>query len=191
MYSSTVTVKEFIDTVVSGLDMAEEVDRDFLIAELSTLEQLLYCRYIFDQRMVYPAIEDGEIDLCDIIIPAGEREVRADDVIAVMSNGYSLKKTTLYGAFTVGSIGGGCYWRASEDRLEISLPEGEVEDDVVLFYLARPVIKTSENEADTHVALPDEFLSLVRSKLYGEAYFAAGDDAMAAKWLGEIGRAHV
>lgn len=186
MYRSSETVSEFIDRVTASLDLAAACDRSFLLRELTTLEQMLYSGYIFDQRMVYPAIEDGSIDLNDIIVPAGERTPTADDVFAVFCGGTQLTRSTLFAAETAGNTSRGCYYRSDEETVEISLPEGGLYDDVVIFYYARPAARTSDSEETDHVALPDEFLSLAVSKLLGEAYLAADDDTLAAKWLSDF-----
>ncbi len=56
---------------------------------------------------------------------------------------------------------------------------------ITIIYFVKPELIDDTNYDTKHVAVPIEFIDLVKAKLRGEAYKVMNEDALAAKWLND------
>ena len=129
---------------------------------------------------------------------AGEDNVRFDDIAYIYANGVELIRTTpasvrvfpnsyarsLYDdKLAVIAIDERTY-EAKPDSTE-TMPDDSVYLNVV-FYRRPEVIRADGNTfSGGNVRLPREFIDLAKTKVRGDVYMTANEDALAAKWINE------
>ena len=183
MFNSGITVETLIESVKSEADIAPDVPEENYMQWINAFEQMLYSEIIKEQDEYWANITDNSIKLKDI---TQEFEARFEDVVAVYAtkNGKTvqLKKSTL----ATGDILPNCYFKVG-DKIFFSNGFYNKEDypngiEMRIIYTRRPKIKTKTSE---EIMLPIEFIELMKSKVRGEAYKLANEDALAAKWLND------
>lgn len=172
MFDSNIKADKFIEDLQLEIDVALDIPKETYMEWLNSLEQMLYSEIIKEQKSIVLKVPDGGVvDLKDI-------GFRFEDIHAVFSGDTQLIKTTL----TSGAIFPQCYFK-KDNNLSVNL-DG---DEIKIIYFVRPEIKViDDNEVVSgNVMLPVEFIDLAKTKLRGEAYKLANEDALAAKWLND------
>ena len=72
-----------------------------------------------------------------------------------------------------------------KDHNDIGYCTEEIPRRVKIIHIVKPALVTTENYSNMNVMIPIEFIDLAKSKLRGEAYKLANEDAIAAKWLND------
>ena len=176
MFDSGVTAAVLISGLKSEVDVAQPIPDASYVGWLCSLEQTLYGEVIREQaRTEITGPPPDEIDLGDILPPAGADSLRFEDIYAVYADKTQLKKSTA----ASGPIFPDTYHK-SGNALAYNT-KTKPERMSIVFYV-RPAIKTA---AAGNVMLPYEFLDMARARLRGEAYKLCNEDALAAKWLAD------
>ncbi|MCI8331335.1 MAG: hypothetical protein HFE78_00700 [Clostridiales bacterium] len=190
MFESNMTVSHLIELAKDSCDIAPDIDTEYYLLWLNSLESRLYTGIIKDYQSAVCDVyaekseESGAgapgmlyIQLGDIAVPANQSRPRFCDIAFVLAEEDQLTKTDA-GAAAVFTDKGSFYGDGAKVRLVRArgLPE-----TVTVVYRVRPAAKTGA--ADERVSLPDEFLPLALDFLTGNAYALAGEDGQAAKWL--------
>ena len=181
MFYSGITVKKLIDSIKDEADIAPVVNDDNYIHWINALEQMLYSEIIKEQGEYMFTVTNSEYDLTKINEDYdAEEQVRFEDIVAVYANiddeNIQLKKSTV----ATGDILPNCYFKYDNYIcFSKGIPDGT---EIEIIYNKRPKISTDTSK---EIMLPMEFIELMKSKVRGEAYKLANEDALAAKWLND------
>jgi len=168
MYESGISAKTVIDTVISEADIGLCIPTTTYIRWLNQLEQNLYGSVLTFKRSHVAECVNGEIK---VTCPP-------EDLLSVFCGGDELAKTTPDVLPMLANLN---FYAVEDGRVITGYPARRF----TVFCRARPVLKTEENYSTETVKLPYAFCELAFSKLRGEAYKLANQDAIAAKWLGD------
>lgn len=179
MFDSGITVEKLIDGLKSEVDIALEIPDQTYIDWLNSLQQLLYTEIIKEQKKttLHGAILNP-ISLSLIMTESNENTPRFEDIHAIYADHIQLKKSTL----TSGVIFKNTFYK---DHNDIGYCTEEIPRWVKIIHIVKPALVTTENYSNMNVMIPIEFIDLAKSKLRGEAYKLANEDAIAAKWLND------
>ena len=179
MFDSGITVEKLIDGLKSEVDIALEIPDQTYIDWLNSLQQLLYTEIIKEQKKttLHGAILNP-ISLSLIMTESNENTPRFEDIHAIYADNTQLKKSTL----TSGIIFKNTFYK---DHNDIGYCTEEIPRRVKIIHIVKPALVTTENYSNMNVMIPIEFIDLAKSKLRGEAYKLANEDAIAAKWLND------
>lgn len=180
MYDSNVSVKGVIAMLESEVDIRGTLDDGAIARWISSLEQLLYTDIIKDYRSVSVTFDGEEFNIDATSTPDGCRKITFDDIVKVYDETDELVKCSPIAAHQF-SEEKAIYWHEGNVCYAKLLRDSVTELRVI--YRARPSIKGGDS-VDT-VKVPYEWLEMILSKVRGEAYKIAGDDAQAAKWLND------
>ncbi len=199
MYDSKITVKSLIDEMESEVDIAVDLPVAFYINSINTAEQMLYSDIIKEYAVYGMNADDSPIDLskirrdekCDYMRfediytvyacdHKNSEEHEADERVKVTDgyefNDYQLMKTTLSSGVIFGDT-----WYSDGGKLCVNTDKKHIK----LVYFIRPSLKTAETAETDTIALPPEFIDLIKCRLRGEMYKAVNEDALAAKWIND------
>ncbi len=179
IYSSSYTGASLVDSVKTELEIIPIPADTAFMRWLSSLEQLAWSEVIRMKRVARVIAENGTLQLGGITVPTDEDTVSAADVCAVYIDGVQAMHGTAEESFLF-SPETAVWYRGGEREIAVSGVRDGAEAAVV--YFVRP---ERRNELSAAVALPDEFIELAASRLKGEAYRAANEDVLAAKWLSD------
>ena len=114
-----------------------------------------------------------------------ESHLRFEDICAVYFNHIQLIKSSV----ARGSIFPNTYFKYKDDLGFSNSLRLENENKLRIVYHVRPKLKTVVNDivsdSDGNVAVPIEFIDLIKAKIRGEIYKIANEDALSAKWLND------
>ena len=179
IYSSSYTGASLVESVKTELEVIPLPGDSAFTRWLSSLEQLAWSEVIRMKRVARIPSEGGMLSLDGISVPADEDAVCAADVYTVYVEGTQAMHGTAEESFLF-SPETAVWHREGEKKIAISGVRDGAEAAVV--YFVRPQRRLSLSAS---VALPDEFIELAASRLKGEAYRAANEDVLAAKWLAD------
>lgn len=179
IYESTVTAAELVAAIKAELEIIPLPGELSLARWLGTLEQLAWSEVVRMRRAARVATEDSKIALDVIYVPEGEDPVKACDVCTVYLNGMQIMHGSAEEGFLFAPES--LVWHVSGEH-EITVDGANDGSVATIIYYARPKRRTG---LEGKVALPDEFIELAASCLKGEAYRAANEDVLAAKWLAD------
>lgn len=179
IYSSSYTGASLVDSVKTELEIIPLPGDTAFTRWLSSLEQLAWSEVIRMKRVARLNNVNGSLHLDGINVPGDEDGVCAADVCTVYIDGVQAMHGTAEESFLF-SPETAVWHREGEREIAVSGVRDGAEATVV--YYVRP-----ERRSDLYaaVALPDEFIELAASRLKGEAYRAANEDVLAAKWLAD------
>lgn len=185
MYDSKTKLSDLVDIVKGEVDIEPAISEGACARWVSSLEQQLYTDIVsfyrpFDVTLVTEDDVSG-FALSSIDTVTGEDEIRFDDIVKLYDNGHEAVKCGAIAAYQFEDEKS-IYWQEGE-MVRVSFTSGG--DKAHIIARIRPAIKTKDDSSDT-VKVPYEWLDMVLAKIRGEAYKLAGDDAQAAKWLGDF-----
>lgn len=179
IYSSSYTGASLVGAVKAELEVIPLPTDTALTRWLSSLEQLAWSEIVRMKRVGRLIVENGILRLDGIAVPQDEDEVCSADVCSVYIDGEQAMHGTAEESFLF-SPETAVWYRSGEREITLSgVREGA---SAAAVYFARPIRRSDLSAA---VALPDEFIELAASRLKGEAYRAANEDVLAAKWLAD------
>lgn len=199
MFDSNIPLKDLIEDIRTEADIAPDIPNRSYVLWANSLEQLLYSEIIHEPRVEErgkSTSSGGIVVEPPIMIPIYDDKadkMRFEDIYAVYADNIQLIHTNYAsgGRFlnaTSGVLSGilpNSYCKYNNE-LCVYVPNGY--NILRIHYYARPALKTvdeNDNIGAGNVMLPIEFIDLMRSKLRGEAYKIANEDALAAKWLND------
>lgn len=178
MFNSQVSANDLIKQLKDEIDIAIEIPDETYIGWINSTERLLYTEIIQEQRITQYEANGKTVDLIAFDLLATEDDednIRFEDVNAVFADDIQLIKSTV----ASGNIFPNTYFKCVND-LGI-----HIEDDVqkiTVCYFVKPKLKETGEEM---IALPIEFLDLLKAKLRGEAYKVANEAEIAAMWIND------
>ena len=179
MFDSGISVKKLIDGLQSEVDIALEITDETYIDWLNSLQQLLYTEVIKEQKKTtLQGTMLNPISLSLIMKENNENTPIFEDIYAVYADGVQLIQSTL----TSGVIFPNTFFKNNN---RIGYRTKTPPQEMIIIHIVRPALVTIEQYNNTNVMIPIEFIDLVKSKLRGEAYKLANEDALAAKWLND------
>ena len=179
IYTSSYTGASLVEAVKSELEVIPLPGDTAFTRWLSSLEQLAWSEVIRMKRIAHATAENGILSLDGISVPQDEAPICSADVCAVYIDGTQAMYGTAEESFLFSPETS--VWRR-EGELEIAVSGVREGADAAIVYFVRPQRRLSLSAA---IALPDEFIELAASRLKGEAYRAANEDVLAAKWLAD------
>lgn len=180
MYDSGVMVSDIISMLESEVDIRGTLDYNSISRWISSLEQLIYTDLVKCYRSCDVGFDGTSFNISDMPKNDGERSVIFDDIVKVYDETDEVIRSGAIAAWQFREDKA-IYWQDGETVQVRLLREGV--DTLHVIYRVRPEIKVGDS--DDTVKVPYEWLEMVLSKVRGEAYKIAGDDAQAAKWLGD------
>ena len=189
MFDSGISVKKLIDGLQSEVDIALEIPDETYIEWLNSLQQLLYTEVIKEQKKTtLQGTMQNPISLSLIMKESNENTPIFEDIHAVYADGVQLIQSTL----TSGVIFPNTYYKNNN---KIGYRTKTPPQEMIIIHIVKPALVTVTSHGNTkdaddngnpiNVMVPIEFIDLVKSKLRGEAYKLANEDALAAKWLND------
>lgn len=193
MFDSGIKASDLIEQLSNEVDVSLPISKDTYAAWLSSTEQVLYSAFIKDVRKMIKTPQEPpnalgitKIDLSDSSINPEQDRIRFEDVRAVYYGDLQLLKSTAITASIVPNT-----WYKSNDDIKDKMlfchTAEKTKKSITICYTVRPAIKkySDSGTLDSTVKVPFEFIDLIKSKLRGEAYKLANEDALAAKWLND------
>ena len=177
MYDSGISTQELIDSLREEVDIAVPVTDEMYIAWLNTTEQMLYSEIIQEQHKITVTPNSDVIILSELPIESGQDKIRFEDIYTFFADGTQYIKTNL----TSGLIFPETYYK-KDNNAAFNAPT--MPKEIAIYYFTRPALKTEETMS-AHICVPPEFIEIIKSKLRGEAYKIANEDAIAAKWIND------
>ncbi len=179
MFDSGISLKELVADLKEEVDVAIPIPNKSYVSWANSLEHLLYTEIIKEQNEIAVNATEGPIEIEALDVPDGESRVRFEDVRAVYADTTQLILSTA----ASGIIFPNSFYK-TENKIGVNV---DFEPSVYrIIYYVKPSLKTvdaNDNISEEHVMLPIEFVEIMKSKLRGEAYRIANEDAKAANWL--------
>ena len=170
LYSSTVTGTELITSVKAELPIVPLPPDAAFVRWLSSFEQLVWSEVIRQERRAETKVANGIIALDGIPVPEYLDGVQAQHGNA--EQGYLFSPE--------------CAVYREDGARQLAVDGTENGISATLIYTVRPMRRAGTVADQTAViALPEEYIELAASRLRGEAYRAANEDELAAKWLAD------
>ncbi len=177
MYDSKMTVSDVISTLKNEVDIASDIPEAPYIRWISSLEQLLYSDIIRFYRSCDVAFDGKSFEISSLPTVEGQASATFDDIAKIYCGPDEVVKCGAIAAYQF-EDDKAIYWQEGDT---VKVRTFSNDDTLHVIVRVRPSIKTL---TDT-VKVPYEWLDMVLSKVRGEAYKIAGDDAQAAKWLND------
>lgn len=181
MFQAAITVGTLIDSVVEGMGLYTEIDRAAYRDVLNECLATLYIDVIDERAVCIAKSVEGVITYKSITVPTGQSAPRAADIRAVLYRDRPLQYLPPDKFHLVVTADGDFYTLKADG---IHLTPTRSTTDLQVSYTVRPQ-RYGAGDEGAAVPFPNEYLSLLRAKLRGEAYKLANEEAFAAKWLGE------
>lgn len=178
MFNSGVSANDIVALIKDEVDIAAEIPDTTYIGWINSLEWLLYTEIIKEQRATEYVPKEDTVDLIaleNLAIGEDEDAIRFEDVHAVYADKTQLIKSTV----ASGVIFPDTYFKKDND-LAVNLSKKP--EKIKVCYFVKPKKKETGDET---VALPFEFLDLMKAKLRGEAYKIANEGEIAAMWIND------
>ena len=183
LYSSTVTGTELITSVKAELPIVPLPPDAAFVRWLSSFEQLVWSEVIRQERRAETKVANGIIALDGIPVPEDEDGVQASDVCAVYLDGVQAQPGNAEQGYLFSPE---CAVYREDGARQLAVDGTENGISATLIYTVRPMRRAGTVADQTAViALPEEYIELAASRLRGEAYRAANEDELAAKWLAD------
>ncbi len=181
MFFAAITIGTLIDSVIDGMGLYTELDRSVYLDILNETLANLY-RDVIDER-AYARVKsiEGKIAYKAITVPIGQAAPGAIDIRGVLYQDIPLQYLPP-DKFALVVTADGNFYTLKEDGIHLIPTRSTIELQVL--YTVRPQ-RFGAGDENAAVPFPNEYLSLLRAKLRGEAYKLANEDGFAAKWLGE------
>lgn len=179
MYDSKMTLSELISTVTSEVDISLNIVPPTFARWVSSLEQLLYTDILKFYRSHDITLTDGSFSISSIPTEQGECECTFDDIVKIYDGPDEIVKSGAIAAYQFENDKS-IYW---QDGDKVQVRKFSSSDTLRVIRLVRPAIKTADSSET--IKVPYEWIDMVLSKVRGEAYKLASDDAQAAKWLND------
>lgn len=190
MFDSGYRADELIKDIESESNMAQSVSAAAYCSWINNFEQLIYSDIICEEREATKEFSE-EIPLCSLCFDAAfEDIIRPEDIykVYIYENGlYTELEKTKPSRILSGLQSAYSYYT---DAFSIKLfPGKQKPESVKIIYFARPVPKTvAAGKVIGNIALPAEFLEMLKCRLRGEKYRLIGEDELCAKWINEYNR---
>ena len=179
MFDSGIKVKDLIDELISEVDIALDIPQLTYIQWINSLQQMLYTEIIKEQKKtVLKSPLHSPIDISSIEVENNENSPRFEDIYAIYADNTQLIKSTL----TSGVIFPNTFYK---DNNNIGFNTETAPTEFTIIYIVKPALITSDTISSITVAVPIEFIDLVKSKLRGEAYKLANEGELSAMWLND------
>lgn len=182
MFDSGVSVRDLVyELKNSEVDIALDIPDATYVSWLNSLQQLLYTEIIKEQKKTTLRGDvSNPVNLSLVAKETDEETPIFEDIYAVYADGVQLIKSSL----TSGVIFPNTFYK---DNNMIGFNINPPVSELTIIHIVRPaLVEVIDDEiSDVNVRVPVEFIDLVKSKLRGEAYKLANEDAHAAKWLND------
>ncbi len=179
MYECGLTALDLIEAIEEEADVSVSIPRSVYIRAINTAEQFIYTEILRESVLAVIPYEENVIPLSSIPVPDGCAPVHYDDILRVFADTHECEKGGASGALDFADKQ--FYYTDYNGNVVLQLQEYPAEIRMII--RIRPRLK-DESGADM-LAVPAEYVDLLASKMRGEAYKIANEDALAAKWLNE------
>ena len=179
MYNCGMTALDLIESIEEEADVSVQIPRSVYIRAINTVEQFIYTEILRESVLAVIPYEENVIPLSSIPVPDDCAPVHYDDIMRVFADNHECEKSGASGALDFADKQ--FYYTDYNGHLLLQLQEYPAEIRMII--RIRPCLK-DESGADM-LAIPAEYVDLLASKMRGEAYKIANEDALAAKWLNE------
>lgn len=179
MFDSGITSGQIIAQLQDEIDVAYPISVRTMVFWINTVEQLVYSEIIKEQGSLFindPLAETIRLD--QIHAGTSRDKIRFTDILMVYADGQELTKTTVNSQRFFENT-----YYFDNGMLKINVDPAPSKLEII--YIIRPKLKTAESIAQDRIMLPLEFLELVMSRVRAEAYKAANEDSIAAKWMND------
>lgn len=190
MFDSGYPANLIAEEVEKETNLAFPVTKEAYCGWINLCEQLLYSDIVCEERAsVVPFAYSLKLfqmqdDLCDEDVP------RSSDIHGVFFKNADGVRECEHTPLTklLRGVCASYAWSACGDDIQIAVPKEAAKKDATLLVIryARPIPKrTIGDKIMGTIALPAEFLELMRCRLRGEKYRLMNEDTMCAKWINE------
>ena len=181
MYKSGYDAQSIYELLTEEADIQPMLSLNYCLRWITSLEQLLYADVIKDYRTGVVNLQaDGIFDIDEISTDEFSRTPTFDDIVKIYDEDEELVRCSPIAAHQFKGEKA-IYWCEGDTNYAKLLRSGV--DKLTVIYKAMP--RTKLYDPMDKVCVPEEWIDMVLSKVRGEAYKLAGDDAQAAKWLND------
>ena len=186
MFSSKLSLNTLVNQIQNELAISPKVPLETVISIINNVEQLIYSEIIKEERKSELMPDNhGLCRLTDIEVGSGEDTPRVSDITQIFSSDRrEFIKQTESQSFIMNKRPS--YVAHAPHELYI-YDTDNTNGPITVFYIARPAPKVLEGASifPDVIYLPDEFTSLIASRIRGELLKIVGDDTQATKWLND------
>lgn len=203
MFDSEKSLEEVIQELREEVDVAPEIDKKSYVEWTNSLEQLLYSEIIRERGAYEVDISTAEqpekgtflFKLPVDAVHSNEKPLtyeNIDTLFVQWANGTKKRELTKadgmyrdiyyrYGKTMIHMI----YYK-EDDKICVITGKPSV-DKITIYYVPCPKLKSvsTDDKVVGNVALPIEFIELLKSKLRAEAYKIMNEDLLSAKWMND------
>ena len=180
MLQANTTIGELLDGITADMGLFTERDRAFYRGLMNETLTFLYAAVIRMRAEGVGYVAAGILPFISIPTPLGTGTVQQQDVLAVYRGKQQLRYLPPAALGTAAEMPP-VYYTVTTRGIELA--RADVADPLRVVFTLRPP-QYGEGDEGTPVPLPQEFVPMLAAKIRGEAYRAAGEDALSAKWLG-------
>lgn len=176
MFDSKITASDFIASIRREIDAAPDIEEATYLRFIDEAEQLIYSEIIRETAQKRVQSEGGYLALSSVPAEDGADAVRFEDIHDVYAGDVHLIRTAPVSGRTFPDA----YWKDGA-----GLKHNAKEQSLDIYYFVRPALKSREGGRTDVLRLPVEWLTLISSKMRGEALKLVNEDELAAKWLAD------
>lgn len=183
MYRSSQTAQELIEELSAEMDVWEAFPPEWYLRFINALEQTLYSHSLLFPERVTLMPERSREKMGSVPLRSAVRNdfPREEDILRVYADSnreLSRMSPDLAPLFPC------TYFVAGEGENAALFFRPACTAKLTVYYRMRPAEKNLSNYQTEHLAIPDEYLELLKEKLRGEAFLAVGEPEEAKNHLG-------
>lgn len=190
MFDSGYRADELIKDIESESNMAQTVSATAYCSWINNLEQLIYSDIIREERETEKEFSE-EIQLCSLYTQADfEDIIRPEDIykVFIYEKGLFTELEKTKPSRILSGLQDSYSYYIDAGRIKL-YPGNSRPEKAKIIYFARPIPKTViSGKVIGNIALPIEFIEMLKCRLRGEKYRLIGDDELCAKWINEYNR---
>ena len=200
MYDSGITAKALIDELMKDIDVAPDIELQTYLDSINSLQALLYSEIIRNNTKTYItslSTMENQFGSNDKYVPAEDLPVRYENIItvyAVTGDGELDRVQLIDSTMVNGAVFPYTFYKYNE-QLAVNIPDST--DDypdgaepeipklkgLVVVHLENPTKLTADNYSTEKIAVPIEFIDLVKAKVRGDIYRLANEGDVASDWI--------
>ena len=195
MFDSQITAKDLIDSLKSEVDIASPIPDSEYLSWLNSLQFLLYGEIIKELGKIEVENENATLDGSPVDIESydieGQSKIRFEDIYTVYADilvheGEPTEKLEKV-QFIKSTMANGVIFPFTYYKNGVNLAYNSplIPKKLIVIYFVKPQMLTESNYETLTVAIPTEFIDIVKAKLRGEAYKYANEGSLAAMWLND------
>lgn len=183
LFDGGISVSRFIAQMQEELTGKGDCPQWRFVEWLNIVQQLLYSEVIKYEcsrgiSLSERGFEGNSVDYCQFPVPDGIDKIRYSDIFAVKADGSFLVSGREMDSDMLSEI----YF---DKGGRLSFVTNTAANNVTVYFNGRPKVITDCNIDKRNIAIPLEFIDLLRCRIRSEFYKYVDEDTLSAKWTAE------